>query len=230
MGTYFTERWDALIGLPAAIAENPVLYIIFFAIALPLIWVKWRLIGKSQQKAIANQTHGLRSEAVRKNIRHETGIGTAEILVMRRAKLGAAIWFALFFFGGGAVFYFLVVLPESDELSKDLAVFAIMLGFSIIGIGVIMAHQTRIYVDDKGLEKRRLLRSREKLSFADITDIQPARKKLTYGLVLHAKGGKRMKITADFSGYLNLLDRLAPSNPKLGVLARIIRTQATKAT
>ena len=229
MGSYFSERWDAISGLPAAIAANPGFFIIVFAIGLPLIWWKWRVTGSSLQTAVDNQTHGWRAQADRKDILHETGIGTTEAFVMRPARLPKMIWFALIFFGGGAVFYALVVLQTGEASAKDWWTFAGLSMFTIGALVLIEVNQTRILITQNGLERRRILHRRQHIEFAKISDVTPAAKHFGRGLIIHSEDGQKMRVLPAMSGYAQLMERLGPHNPKMAMLAKLMKTRRSDA-
>ena len=131
MGDYFADKWDALISLPAAIAENAVFFGIVFVIFLPLIWWQWRVTGNSVTHATESLTHCLRASADTKQVKHETGFGVQDVRVMRPPKTPGVIYFALFFFEGGALFYWLIVLQSGEATSRDWWTFAALSGFAI---------------------------------------------------------------------------------------------------
>ena len=229
MGSYFSERWDALSGLPAAFAANPWFFIIAFAIGLPLIWWKWRVTGNSIQSSIDSQSHGWRADADRKEVRHEIGVGTRKVLVMRPAKLPKMIWFSLIFFGGGAVFYFLVVLQSGDTTSEDWWVFAGLSGFTIGSMILIELNQTRILVTEHGLERRRVLTPRQRIEFSKIKDVTPHAKDFGHGLVIHSTDGQKMRILPAMSGYAELIEHLAPHNRTMALMAKALKLRRTNA-
>lgn len=224
MGSYFADKWGTLSGLPAAIAEDPTFFIVFFAIGLPLIWWKWRVIDRGMQRATEDPSHGLRTSAATQQQRSETGIGTESVLVMRPPNTPWAIWFGLIFFGGGAVFFALVVLVESPT-AKDWLVFAFMVLFSVACMGFIEANQTRFIVSHSMIERRRVLTRRERMAFASITDVSLNGKTFLGGVTVTDTGGQKMRIAARFSGYRDLLDRVAPLNPKLSLMLKIERSR-----
>ena len=222
MGSYFTDRFEAIAGLPAAIAQAPIFFLIAFSIGGVLIWFKYWVIGRSTKRSIASRTHGHWADADRRHIRHETGIGTTEVLVMRQNGLGGMIWFAVFFFGGGAVFYALVVLQSPDVTTKDWLTFSGLLIFTIVGMAAIEVSQTCIYVHADRLERRRVLHRRQFISFADIASVAPHGKSFAGGIVIHAASGDKMRILASFSGYSELLTRLGEFDPKLKAMASLM--------
>ncbi|MBT8410752.1 MAG: hypothetical protein KJP02_03000 [Octadecabacter sp.] len=226
MGAYFSDKWEALTGLPAAIAAAPLFFAIVFAIGLPLIWWKWKVMGDGMQKAVADLSYGLRTDADRKQVRHETGIGTREILVMRPPKLSKMIYFALFFFGGGAVFYFILYLPSDLAEPDDWWTFAGAAGFTIAVMIIIEANQTRIYVDDHSLQRRRVLHRRQTIAFKDIASIEPLAKAFMGGMVLRTRDGQRLRVRAQFSGYRELIARLAPYDRNMALLAKMPKPKA----
>lgn len=208
MGEYFLSKWDAISSLPAAIAQNPGLYAIVFLIGLPLIWWKWRTIGTSTQHAIDSQTHGLRTGADKKQIAHETGIGTTEIQVMRPPKTPKVIYFAVFFFGGGALFYWLIVLQSAQATSADWWTFAGLAVFAIGAMAVIEFNQSRIFVSEKTIEKRRVLHKRQVIKISEIIAVDALATQISSGARLRSSDGQVMKIGANFSGYKDLILRL----------------------
>lgn len=226
MGSYFTDKLDALMALPGAIADNPVFFAIVFVIAAPLIWWKWRVTGSSVQQSLDGLTHGLRTDADTKQARHDTGIGTKEVLVMRPAPLGKMIYFALFFFGGGALFYFMIHMPSDRSTPSDWWTVLGLLGFTIVAMAAIEINQTRIYVDDATIQKRRVLHRRQTIAFNDISAIDPFGKSYARGLIIRPKSGDKMRVLAGYSGYRQLMERLAPHHPKLGMLAKLSRKAA----
>lgn len=226
MGSYFTDKWDALMALPGAIAANPMFFLVMLLIFAPLIWWKWRVTGGSVQKTVDDLTHGLRVDADQSTARHDTGIGTKDILVMRPAPLGKMIYFALFFFGGGALFYVFLHMPSDRSEPSDWGTALGLSGFAIVSMIAIELNQTRIYVDDTSLQKRRVLYRRQTIAFRDIASVEPHGKQFTRGLLIRTTQGDKMRVTAGFSGYRQLLERLAPHDPKLALMARMGKGRA----
>jgi len=221
MGSYFTDKWDALMALPSAIADNPVFFAIVFLIAAPLIWWKWRVMGGAVQQTVDGMTHGLRTDADTKQARHDIGIGTKEVLVMRPAPLGKMIYFALFFFGGGALFYVFIHMSSDRSTPSDWWTALGLLGFAIISMVAIEINQTRIYVGDATIQRRRVLHRRQTIAFKDIVAVDQFGKSYARGLIIRTNTGEKMRVLAGFSGYRQLMQRLTPYQPKLGMLAKL---------
>ena len=228
MGSYFSDKIDAIAAIPTLITQAPVLFLIVFAIGGTLIWLKYWLIDRSVKRSVENTTHGHRTAADRKTVRHDTGVGTAEVLVMRPAAQGGALWFALIFFGGGAVFYFLIVLQSSDRTTEDWLVFATLAAFAICAMIVIEMGFTRIYIDEEKLVRRRILHRRQIIRFVDIASVTPAGKSYAGGVKIQARSGDTMRILASFSGYLDLLTRLGERDQKLRLFANILSKQKAR--
>lgn len=204
-------------GLLAAFAENPTLFVIIFAIGLPLIWLKWRVTGT----VMTDQTRGLRAEAKASFKPYETGIGTQDVFIMRPACVGGMLWFALLFFGGGALFYWFALLTKGDGTWENWATFA---GLSALALGAMVAievNQTRIYVDAKTIQKRRVLHRRQTTGFADISTVDPIGKNFTTGLIIHSHDGAKIPVRAPFSGYMKLFGRLAPYNHHIAMMSNM---------
>lgn len=158
-------------------------------------------------KAQTDLTHGLRHSADLRKERHESGIGTQEVFVMRSNKVGGMIWFALIFFGGGAVFYALVVLPDAPTRENWL-IFAGLGVFASAAMVLIERNQTRILLRNDHFERRRILRRRKVVSFRDIATVEPRGMSLASGVRLTTKDGRSLTIGPHFSGYKQLLYRV----------------------
>jgi len=208
-------------GLPAAFAENPTFFVIIFAIGLPLIWWKWRVTGTAMTKAMTDQTHGLRTDAKVTFKPHETGIGTQDVFIMRPAGVGGMLWFALLFFGGGALFYWFVLLTKGQGTWESWATFAGLSAFALGAMVAIEVNQTRIYVDAKTIQKRRVLHRRQTIAFADIAQVDPIGKNFTTGLIIQTHDCAKMPVRAAFSGYMQLMGRLAPYNHQIAMMSNM---------
>lgn len=226
MGSYFSDRWEALSGLPAAISANPVFFLVAFVIFAPLLWWKWRVTGKATQTAVDSLTQGLRTDAETKSVRHDTGVGTRNILVMRPAPLNGMIYFSLLFFGGGALFYIFIHMPSEASVPSDWWVALGLCAFAVAAMIVIETNQTRILVDDRTIQKRRVLHRRQTIALRYITLIEHRGKSFANGLTIHTGAGDKMTVIAGFSGYRQLIDRLAPFDAKIGLMSKLQRGRA----
>ncbi|MEL6959540.1 MAG: hypothetical protein AAGL89_11380 [Pseudomonadota bacterium] len=225
---YLEQKLAELQAVGAAMIENPLLFIIAFAIGLPLILWKWRVVGRSQTKAMSDLTHGFRAQADTRTARHDTGIGTKDVLVMRPNKLGGMIWFALIFFGGGAVFFFTLVLPE-EPTRDNWMTFTGLAAFSLFAMGLIEANQTRIIVDDTGIERRRILHRRQRIAFTDIVTADLNTKAASPVLKLTTRDGRSMRIRATYSGFMTLLSRLSKVDAKVALMGRMLDARSKRA-
>lgn len=222
MGSYFAEPFNALLTLPAAIAKSPLVFLAVLVVFGPLIWWKWRSVGAATSKATADITHGLRTDSDRKQTRHDTGIGTQEVLVMRPNKVGGMIWFALIFFGGGAVFSALVVLQDAPTV-EDFWTFAGMSAFATACMGIIEANQTRFIVTATQIECRRILHRRRRIAFGDVQTVEPMAKSFVRGLRILPKTGRPLVVSARYSGYRELMQRLAQHDPQLSLMSKLAK-------
>ena len=227
MGSYFSDKWNDLQTLWAAILANPGFFVVAFAIGLPLIWWKWRVTGNSMQSTVDSLTHGLRADADAKTVAHETGIGTRDILVMRPPPTPKMIYFALFFFGGGALFFMFIHIPSDRSEPSDWWVLLALLVFSIGSMIVIEQGQTRIRVDDTGLQRRRVLHPRQTIRFAEIAEVTTSSAKTMAPYIkIISNSGDSMRIGANFSGYRQVIDRLAPYDANMALISKIESTRA----
>lgn len=195
--------------------------VIIAVLIAPIMWWKWKRPGNVVTKALRDASHGLRTEADRKEMRHDTGIGTRDVLVMRPAKLGFGIYFGLLFFGGGAAFFALVVLQSPDVTGEDWWIFVGLMAFTLCAILLMIANRTRIHLDAASVEKRPLLLPRKSIRFSEITQISPHGKDYRLGVKFSTQDGKSMRVVAGFSGYLQLLERLPKLDERLGILLKM---------
>ncbi|MGJ8610673.1 MAG: hypothetical protein ACSHWY_06240, partial [Octadecabacter sp.] len=169
----------------------------------------------------------LRADGDQKQSRHDTGIGTKDVLVMRPGKLPKMIYFSLFFFGGMALFYLFLYMPSDLSEPSDWWTALVLSLVAICAMVLIETNLTRIHVDDRSIQRRRVLHRRQTIAFSDIVAVDPHANNLSRGLVIRTTTGDKMRILATFSGYRQLMERLAPHNPKLGLLAKVIKARAS---
>ena len=205
---------------------NPVGFSMLFSIGLAIIYFKWWVLGRTARRALADQRIGLRKGAATREAVHETGIGTTDVTVMRPAFV---IWpgiLCLLFFGGGAVFYALVVLPSGGTEAKDWGVFAIMLGFTLMGLFLLAGNTTRITNDGSGIRRRGLVVRRFDGHWSGLKEVMPLEKSYTAGIDLHFADGQQLRVRPNLSGYVQLVEHLAFIDPKLRMMARMLRKAA----
>lgn len=183
------------------------------------------MTGNSLKRAVTDQTHGLRTDAQAGQVKHETGLGTQDVLIMRPNKVPGMIWFGLAFFGLGAVFYVFVVLPSPTRTTQDVLVFAGLFAFTFSAMVLIEQSHTRIVLRHDSLERHRVLHRSETVRFSDIQSVTPMAKTFSYGLTITTQDQKRYRIAARFSGYATLMARLSQFDPQLGLLAKLAKAQ-----
>lgn len=210
-------------SLPGAFAENPVLMTCIFIIGGGLIYLRSRLLNGAVQSTQKSHTHGLRQSGKATQTRHETGIGTKDVITMKPEPVSAAIWFSLIFFGGGAVFYAFIVLTAPDTQPKDWGTFLALSGFAVMSLAVIEQNFVRFIVHPDRIVRLRPLYRDEVIFFSEIEQITPLRKKIEFGVTLHTQNKQQFRIPARFSGYLDLLDRLGEIDANTRLVARLLR-------
>lgn len=117
--------------------------------------------------------------------------------------------------GGAVAFYWLVVLPDPQASLKDWYVFIGSLAFFTLGVIGLLRSFTRIMIYPDRIERTHPLQSCFKGGLADIENIQRINNTISKGVWLVFRDGRRMKVRAQMSGYHQLMERLAVSNPDL---------------
>ncbi|MEP6068117.1 MAG: hypothetical protein ABJ246_19945 [Paracoccaceae bacterium] len=203
-------------------ATNPIGFSILLAIGLTVIWFKWWIIGRAQRNAAKSQYAGWTEDAKRRSETHETGVGSKDVLVMKPVKFGRIGLMTLAFFGGGAWFYMAVVLKKPDVSTKDWAVFAIFVGFSLIAVFLLVQAFTRIQFDGEQITKRSLYAKTFHAKLADLTSVKPAHKTIAGGVDLHFNDGRKLRVKSQMSGYRQLLEQLSSIDPKLKLMTQMV--------
>ncbi len=197
--------------------ENQGIAAISLAIALAMYWVKKRLFQSVLTRQAEANRSGWSIPAQASTRRHETGIGTQAILVMRppRRQLKVACWTGLFF-GGGAAFLWFGVLPDpSEQTTKNWLSFAIMCSLSIMALFLFVDTFKRIHVSADDIVLRRFLRRPKRFAITDISSVEPAAKNPAIGVKLHFLDGRHIKILASYEGYAQVLSTIKHAHPDL---------------
>lgn len=225
----FQKYFDAFATLGEMLVANPLGTGSLLAIGLLLVTLKWRWISKAQRDAIRRNYAGWREEASDGAVRHETGIGTRGIKVMKPVgfmKIGllnAILW------GGGAVFYATVVLQNPQEPMKDWLVFAGCCVGTVAGLWLFAMSATRIRFDAESISRTSLFSRRFEAKLERLQDVRPLSKTLLGGAILDFGDGQVLKVRSQFSGYQDLLQLLAQRDPKLALMLRMIRGSVERA-
>jgi hypothetical protein len=206
--------WDAATG-------NPGLFFGIMAVFLPLIILKWWIVARTARKTQQNAYAGWTEDATSQQAPHETGVGTVDVLKMKPAIGLGAILFSLLFFGGGALFYALVVLPEATATRKDWITFAVMLGFTLMGLAVWVISFNRLTVSAEKITRTGPLIKRKSYLFSGLQSVSPLAKTFAGGAKLDFGEQGVLKVRANYKGYKQLLDHLAKDDPKLRLLVKL---------
>lgn len=206
---------------------NPAIAGIALAIAMAMYWLRSRLFRRVLTKQAQANISGWTTPAIPSTRRHETGLGTEAILVMRppRRLLKVAFW-TLLFFGGGAAFYWFVVLPNPDEhTAKNWLTFAIMCVFSSLAVVLVIASFTRIRVSADDLVLHRLLRRPKRFALNEISSVELAGKNPATGVKLIFLDGGQVKLLASYEGYSQVLTKIQSAHadlPRFLAMGRLI--------
>ena len=211
-----------------ALATNPIGVSIILAIGFTLIWLKWRFIAKAQRNAVKSQYAGWTVDAKHASEAHDTGIGTKDVLVMKPVKFFRIGLMTLIFFGGGAWFYMAVVLKKPDVSAKDWAVFAMMIGFSLLALFVLAQAFTRIRFDREHITKRSPFARTFHAKLADLSSVKPAHKTIAGGVDLLFNDGRKLRVKSQMSGYRQLLEHLSSIDPKLRLMTLMVTNAMQK--
>lgn len=208
-----------------SIVSNPVGFGLTIAI-LSIIIFKHRLIWYFTRKAVRDQRAGMGVDAQTRQVRHETGIGTRDVLVMRPVKvIGVAIW-GFLFFGGGAVFYALVVLQSAESTGEDWAVFGVFSAFALLAVYLFAMATTRICFDGTQIERTGLAVRRFSARLDELSHVTPLRKSLMNGMALHFADGSKLNVRPNMSGYRQLMEQLSSFDPKLRMMTKMLTNMA----
>ncbi len=211
-----------------AFISNPVTATVVSLIAVTIIWFKWWLIARAQSKAIKANYAGWSVDAKQVQARHETGVGTTDVLIMKPIKIVPVALMTLAFFGGLAWFYWVVVLEKPEVSSKDWGVFAILVGFSALALLLLAQSFTRIRLEAENISRRSLFARRFDGKLSDVTTVKPSGMTIASGIEIIFNDGRKLRVRAQMSGYRQLLERLSVIDPKLRLMTRMIANAMQK--
>ncbi|MFQ6548620.1 hypothetical protein AADZ90_011725 [Aestuariibius sp. 2305UL40-4] len=229
MQSWLQERISAIGFLVA----NPVWLLVALAFAAILYWINSRIFNRILRKQAAASMTGWDTGAGTANRRHQTGIGTREVAVMKppRRILSIAFW-NLLFFGGGAVFYWFAVLPDPEEQTfKNWSVFAGLCGFSILGLALLATAFTRIEVSSEDIVLRRLFRRPRHFLLSEVAKVEPAGKNPATGVKLVFPDNRSLRLLAAHEGYADVLALIQGAHPdlrRLLMIGRLSRSAANR--
>ena len=211
---------DKITAIYETARRSPEIFFPILLVSLLLIWLKWRLVGKGVKSAVKDNYAGWVTNASTQDLDLQT------FLIMKPIKYKRIAFSTLAFFGGGALFYWLHVLEQPDAVTKDYMVFAGLLVFSVLGVWLLWFSTMRILVFSDRIERRMLFRSRFVATLTSLTKVEPINKTVAGGVYLTFEDGRRLRIISRMSGYRQLLERLAQTDPKLRLLTKLFSKQA----
>ena len=205
----FQTITDALRGNAELFRAYPISYTIGLTLAVTVIYFKWRLITKAQDKALRDNFAGWQ----------EAGeVSSSGVLIMRPFKMRRLGVLGIVFWGGGAWFMGLVVEPKPDELLEYWLVVAISVGFTIMSLWILAFSFDRILYDGKRIVRLSWLAKPFEARLDDLEQVTPLSKTIAGGVRLHFTDGRQLKVRARNSGYRQLLESLAGRDLKLRMM------------
>ena len=200
---------DGLQVLADLFFRSPIPFVIGTAIAVALIYFKWKLIGHAQASTLRDNFAGWTTPGQQSD---------PDRLVMRPIKFRRIGIWALMFFGGGALFYGLAVLPIAEATPKDWAVFFVCSGFAAFSVYVLVLSFDVIDIEGSRIMRRRLFSRPFLADLSEVTAVRPISKTIAGGVFLEFSDGRKLRVIARMSGYRRLLELLAQSNLKLRLM------------
>lgn len=205
----FQTITDALRGNAELFRAYPIPYAIGLTLVVTVIYFKWRLIAKAQDKALRDNFAGWQ----------EAGeVLSSGVLIMRPFKMRRLGVLGIVFWGSGAWFMGAVVEPKPDELVKHWLVVAIFVGFTIMSLWILALSFDRILYDGNRIVRLSWLAKPFEATLDDLEQVTPLSKTIVGGVRLHFTDGSQLKIRARNSGYRQLLEALAVRDLKLRMM------------
>ncbi|MEO0378951.1 MAG: hypothetical protein AAF252_01695 [Pseudomonadota bacterium] len=205
----FDNFFQGLIVLSDLFFAYPIPFTIGTVVVFALIYYKWVWIGRAHTKAIKNAYAGWKVDG---------SVDTAQRLVMRPVKmLSVGLW-TLLFFGGGFLFFALVVVPKGDVEPTDWFALVAFGLFSIAAMFLILMSFTRITFDGEVFTRSGVFGRNMAVRADALKDVSPISKTIAGGIYLDFGTEGRIRVTAQMSGYRQLLEILTQHNPKLRML------------
>ncbi|OED48516.1 hypothetical protein AB838_11415 [Rhodobacteraceae bacterium (ex Bugula neritina AB1)] len=205
----FQTITDALRANAELFRAYPVAYAIGLTIGVALIYFKWQLIAKAQQKALRDNFEGWKQDGE---------VSSSGVLIMRPLRMRRLALLGLAFWGSGVWFMGFVVEPKPDELTKHWLVVAISVGFTGMSLWLLAISFDWILFDGKKIARLSWL---SKPFAADLTDLErvtPMAKTIAGGVRLHFGDGRQLRVRARNSGYRQFLEALAERDLKLKII------------
>lgn len=115
---------------------------------------------------------------------------------------------------------FSALLTDPEKTSWDGLIFASSCAFVLLALFLIAASFTRITFDDERVTRTRLFGAPFTARLDDLQQITPISKTIAGGVFLNFPNG-RLRVTAQMSGYLQLLDLLGERYPVFGAKVRL---------
>jgi len=205
----FENLFDSLRVLSGLFFNHPIPFTIGTIIVVTLIYYKWVWIGRARTNTIKNAYAGWKVDGA---------LDSAQRLVMQPVKMRSVGIWALLFFGGGFLFYALVEIPKDNTDGQTWSVFAIMGLFSVAAVWLILVSFTRITFDGEVFTRTGVFGRNMAVPANKLKDVYPINKTIAGGIFLDFADKGRIRITAQMSGYRQLLEILTQHNPKLRML------------
>lgn len=221
------DIFENVIGTLKFLVENPGIAVFAVVFALFLYWLQSRMFRRILTKQAELDRSGWTTAAKTATRRHDTGVGTQKVLVMRpeRGHLSVAIW-GFFLFGGGVLVSWFLILPDPDEpIMKKVFVFGFFCVATMGSILLFVRAFTRIRVSSQDIIRHRVFRRPERFALSEISKAEQAAKNPAMGVKLSFPDGRTLKLMASYEGYaqvLNSIQTAHPDLPRLLMLGRMV--------
>ena len=213
--------FEPVVDVLRFLLDNPIIAVVIISVVVISNWLQVHFLAhflhRAAEKNAEAKRAGWTTPAGRSERRHDTGIGTQAILVMRRPHryIYIAVW-TLILFGGCAAYYWQVVLAEpSEQTTKNWLIFVISLVFSTLAVALFAAACTSVHVSVDDIVLRRLFRRPERFSLKEISSVEAVGKDPATGVRLILFDGRSVKLLAGFEGYSQVLKKIHNAHPDL---------------
>lgn len=215
----FQNFIDGLRVLASTFAAYPIQFTLATIIVVTLIYFKWVWIGRAGRNTLKNNYAGWKVDGK---------VDSAHRLVMRPTKMRTVSLWTLAFFGSGAVFLGLVELPKADVEGKTWFAFVATCVFSVMSIWLFLMSFTRITFDGEVFTQQGPIVKTLARRLDQLSSVRPISKTMAGGVYLYFGDHDRIRVTANMSGYRQLLEVLTQHDPKLRMQVAAYAASAKK--
>jgi hypothetical protein len=212
----FQTITEALRGNAELLRSYPVAYTIGLTLVVTLVYLKWHVIGKAQQKALRDNFAGWVQDGE---------VSSGGVLILRPLNMRRIGVFGILFFGGGAWFMGMVAEPKPDALAKHWMTVVSLTGFAGLSLWVFAMSFDRILFDGVKIARTSWLARPFVAEMSTLERITPLSKTIAGGVRLHFADGRHLRLRARNSGYRQLLEALSERDLKLKIMLSALARQ-----